>query len=1579
MKHKSVWGFVVFLFIAFSANLTKAAINFDSTSSAFSSTDGTTLSWSHTIGSGSDRILIVGICGLDSIASDLVISSVKYNGVNMDFVSGSSVTLTTSTSRKTELYYLLDSGLPTAGTYTVTVTYSGNVTNRNGGAISLTGAAQRARETVATNSQSATTISTDITTLTNGAWVVDIAGSGSAGSFTTTSSGMTERWDVSASGSSAAGSTKAVPFASTTTISWEQTGAYRLVHSVAAFAAAEAPTYSTGDLNFDGMVDWLDVNMFVDQWLAPAGCPGPTCADFSGDDDVDFIDFAMLAANWTGPPLQPDPIINEFMAANTTIADEHGDYDDWIEIYNPGSLSIDIGGMYLTDDLDEPDKWRIPTNAPNQTTIPAYGYLVLWADGETGEGPLHLDFKLAKESESIGLYRSDLTLVDSIEFGEQTGNISFGRYPDGEDNWRFMSTPTPGAQNNAGYLGSINDVDISHSHGFYDSNFVVELFCDDANATIKYTLDGNTPTDTVGLTYNPNVRIPITGTTCLRTAAFRTGYKSSTVKTATYIFLNNIRYQNNSYAYSKGFPATWAQGYADYEMDQDVLNDPNYGNKFETAMKAIPTVSLVTDMVNLFDPSVGIYVHPWWDMEKPVSIEYFDPCTGDDFQVNAALHMVGNQSQGADYTSKHSLRVFFKSEYGPSQLEFPAIYQGIGAKILNNISLRSDYHYSWQDWTHPSAVPMASYQRDMFAQDSLRDMGWISPYSRNVHVYINGVYWGLYQASERADGAFLGEHLNTDWDNCDSIEGTIEGVNGITLKDGLLTGWNYMYSLFNGFDFNTPMTAAKYAEFEQHVDTAQMCDYIIYNTFIASWDWSSKNWYAGSERNPLDINGPPIDKWKFYTWDSEAAIDSPWTGQGYPFSGYAEGPPCFMHNRVHKNPVYGRLLADRINKHLLNGGALTQQSNTARWEKRAELIENAIIGESARWGDFLRDTKGDSNYTLYTPAYWNNERDRMINPSHTDAYFPNRTNHMITGGYLWMDFYPDVAAPTFSQFGGEITAGSTVTITGGGAIYYTTDGREPNGYGTIIADGGTITINNSLTLKARAYYSGSSKWSALTETNFAVGLVKDKLRITELMYHPTEPGDPCQEFIELKNIGTTTLNLNLVKLTDGIQFTFPNTTLAAGGYILVVEDINAFNAQYGSGKNIAGQYTGNLSNAGEHIRLEDAIGRTVLDFNYVDSWRDSTDGEGFSLNIFDAGTDANNWNKQESWAASKYAGGTPCAADSALLKEHSIAINEILAHSDAYPGDWVELKNTTSASIDIGNWYLSDDTDNLTKYRIKAGTILAPGAYLVLSSDANFGPASSDTGKIASFGFSEYGETAYLTSSDGTVFTGYREKEDFDASENGVAFGLHQKSTGSYDFVAMTSNTPGATNAYPMVGPVVINEIMYNPPDINGQNSEYVELRNITGSTVNLYDASGVPWKFSDGIDYTFPAATTIPANGYLLVVKTTPAYFRTRYSVPAGITVLGPYNGHLDNSGEKVEISRPTDIDEAGQPVYTRVDRVVYSDGSHPANCPEGVDLWPTQADGGGKSLSRKITTAYGNDPNNWQAAEPSPGAANP
>jgi hypothetical protein len=533
-----------------------------------------------------------------------------------------------------------------------------------------------------------------------------------------------------------------------------------------------------------------------------------------------------------------------------------------------------------------------------------------------------------------------------------------------------------------------------------------------------------------------------------------------------------------------------------------------------------------------------------------------------------------------------------------------------------------------------------------------------------------------------------------------------------------------------------------------------------------------------------------------------------------------------------------------------------------------------------------------------------------------------------------------------------------------------------------------LTFNKSTHVKA-CVLEGET-WSALNEAVFAVGPVAENLRITEIMYHPRytgDPADPNTEFIELKNIGPAAINLNLAEFTKGIDFVFPDIELESGEYVVVVKDIVAFQAKYGTSINTAGQYTGSLANDGERIKLRDAVGRTILDFEYRDGWRSITDGDGFSLTIIDpADSEPNNWDQKEFWRASVYRNGSPGSDDSGILPNPgAVVINEVMAHSNAGP-DWIELHNTTDETINIGGWFLSDNNrsePNLMKYRIADGATIEPNDYLVFYQDTDFNNPGNP-GCIVPFGLSENGEKACLSSylDPNGFLTGYRQVEDFGASQTNVSLGRYYKpSTGNFNFVAMDYNTPDANNAYPKVGPVVINEIMYNPPSGN-QNEEYIELHNITGAVVTLYryDKSE-PWKFTDGLDYTFSSSppVTIPAYGYVMVVKNIAAFTARYGGMPPGVQVLIGYSGRLSNAGERLQIGMPGDLNELGVRQYIRIDRVTYSDGWHPEDCPGGVDLWPIEADGLGKSLSRKVSADYGNDVANWEAAVPSPGVANP
>jgi hypothetical protein len=230
--------------------------------------------------------------------------------------------------------------------------------------------------------------------------------------------------------------------------------------------------------------------------------------------------------------------------------------------------------------------------------------------------------------------------------------------------------------------------------------------------------------------------------------------------------------------------------------------------------------------------------------------------------------------------------------------------------------------------------------------------------------------------------------------------------------------------------------------------------------------------------------------------------------------------------------------------------------------------------------------------------------------------------------------YPSLSSPIFSingsyQHGGQVSTGDELTMVNpnaSGTIYCTTDGSDPREYLTGNPVGipyAPITLNKSIHVKARIM--DGTTWSALNEAIFAVGPVAENLSITEIMYHPQntgDPNDPNTEFIELKNIGASTLSLNLVKFTEGIHFTFPDIELTPEECVVIVRDQSAFEAKYGTEINTAGQYLGRLANNGERIKLEDAAGQTILNFEYEDGWHSITDGDGFSLTVIEPGDSA---------------------------------------------------------------------------------------------------------------------------------------------------------------------------------------------------------------------------------------------------------------------------------------------------------------------------------------------------------------------
>jgi hypothetical protein len=293
--------------------------------------------------------------------------------------------------------------------------------------------------------------------------------------------------------------------------------------------------------------------------------------------------------------------------------------------------------------------------------------------------------------------------------------------------------------------------------------------------------------------------------------------------------------------------------------------------------------------------------------------------------------------------------------------------------------------------------------------------------------------------------------------------------------------------------------------------------------------------------------------------------------------------------------------------------------------------------------------------------------------------------------------------------------------------------------------------------------------------------------------------------------------------------------------------------------------------------------------------------------------------------------------------------------------------------VNIGGWFLSDSPGNVRKYEIHPNTWIDPLGYILLYQDIHF-DNPQDPGSHSGFGFASGGETICLYSALGGILTGYSEVYEFGAAPTLVSFGRYQNSLGRVNLVLTQANTPGAANSDPHVGPIVISEIMYNP-GTEDQSGEYVELLNISGSPVTLYDFDmSRPWRMWAGDIFLFPSdpPLTLPPQGRLLIAKAPETLMSTYESIPSEVTILGPYSRDLPDIQGVIwlQMSEPTSR------AYPVLDQVEYNTPKDNNNCRlNWQEIWPPEADGRGASLTRIDPHRYGNEPTNWQATPPTPG----
>ena len=548
---------------------------------------------------------------------------------------------------------------------------------------------------------------------------------------------------------------------------------------------------------------------------------------------------------------------------------------------------------------------------------------------------------------------------------------------------------------------------LSQKHGFYDKPF--ELTITDIDnivsdgAKIRYTLDGSVPTAESTVYNGP---ISINGTTILRTAVVGSEGLLSNVTTATYLFPDDVLHQSDA---PEGYPMEWGaystiEGIApaDYGMDQEMANDPVIASKIKEGLQSIPVLSIVTDKDNFFshendEEKGGIYIFtgpPVGDptgngWTRPVNAELFG--CGHDFSVTCGIRLHGGHGRLAEKNPKHSLRLVFKKEYGEKTLKYPLFGEEEPNKF-DQLVLRCHFGNSWQHWME-SNRQKAQYTRDIWARRIQRKMGWTSVNALYVHVFLNGMYWGLYNIAERVDDQYGKDHLGGKKEDIDVIKIEEEGGNHIEASEGDLEAWENMvetaakayddayYYRLQGKDAEGNPDPSQ----EALLDIDNFIDYMLINQYAGNTDWDHHNWYA------IRRKGEESQGFRFLCWDSELILDNP--HENVLTKNNGKESPTGIFNHLLENKDFAKRYMARAKELLADDGMLGAKSTEEVWDSLYNNISTALYAEAARWGDYRRDVHPyQTPGMLYTvDETYMTERNRLH-----EQYFPYRSSTVLS-------------------------------------------------------------------------------------------------------------------------------------------------------------------------------------------------------------------------------------------------------------------------------------------------------------------------------------------------------------------------------------------------------------------------------------------------------------------------------------------------------------------------------------------------------------------------------------------------------
>jgi hypothetical protein len=900
-------------------------------------------------------------------------------------------------------------------------------------------------------------------------------------------------------------------------------------------------------------------------------------------------DSTQFGAQRSGMMLQEwDLWINEIAAVNNGfIADENGEYDDWIEIYNFGDDDLNLSGLYITDNINNPTKHLLSEINPGDLLIPSGGFLILWADNQPLQGARHLNFSLSGSGEYVGLYTEDQALIDGIEFGQQISNVTYGRNSDGGQ-WNYFTTPTPGAANGNGLFSLVPSPVFSQNGAFIAGAANISISVSEPGAVIYYTTSGSEPTESDALYTGP---INISSTTMLRARAFKPDYLPSRIATNT--FIQSV----------------------DYSLD---------------------IISLSTDNSHWFGPS-GIYDNRYTGIEKPLHLEYFNNQGELQFELDGGVKI-----HAPDNRPQQSLRLYFRSEYGDGEVNYQ-LFEEKDITSFKRLVLRNGGNDGQQ--------AQRTHFRDVLCHSLFREMNSDNIYAayKPVNVYLNGVYWGIYNLRERQDKYFAAANFGTD--NIDFLERTAETGDSRNAIEGDWVNYDAMKSYIINNDLSDDN---HYQVVENWMDVRNYVDYMVTEIWTANRDWLSNNIKFYRPRNN------PAAKWKWVLWDTEYGMGCfPANDHGNPnfdalhmSMGWGGWPPhwginsTYLMQNLRVNPEFTDYFitrhADLLNSHLRTDNVLE------RIQELKSIYEDDMPFQVGRWGGSTGAWNGSisilNNWVSGTG--WSNSRN-----AHCRQHIINKFDHVTDQHIITLNVLPAGAGfikvntiqTDEDSWSGYYFEGVPVQLT---AIAY--PGYEFEEWMEIDVENPNLEV----------WMTSDSTLTAL----FEVSEFEPEIVVINEINYNSPPWANAEDWIELTNPGNNTILLeNWVFKDEDDTHTFvlpQGTVLDPGEFLIVCRDLSMFQLINPSVSNAIGSFDFGLSNAGELLRLFDSMGNLVdfVQYNDIFPWPTEPDGNGPTLELINPNLDNA---LAQNWFARETAGGSPGASNDTLTAVSDLAASAI--------------------------------------------------------------------------------------------------------------------------------------------------------------------------------------------------------------------------------------------------------------------------------------------------------------------------------